>query len=293
MRYLSVVFLFLFSHFLYGQELNCQIIVDAKQVNQTNLQIFKKLEKSLQEFVNKSVWTSRYLPFERRINCSMVFSITNYDGENFVADFQVQSSRPVYGSLYQTNILNYREKSVKFSYLENAPLFFDKSKFDSELTSLIAYYIYLIIGIDANTFEKNRGREAFETAQSIVLNAQIEQGEAWQEKGEKNRWQLVSDLLSMEYEVFNEVLYSYHKGLDLMESEPNQAKEKIKNSLLKLEKLQNGRLNQFLIQLFFDAKSDEIFDIFSAGKEVSEARKLKQVLNKLAPLGHSKWEKIR
>lgn len=293
MRYLSVFFLLLFSHFLCGQELNCRIIVEAKQVNQPNQQIFKKLEKSLQEFVNKELWTSRYLPIEKRINCSMVFSVTSYDGENFVADLQVQSSRPVYGSLYQTNILNYREKSVKFSYLENTPLFFDKSKYNSELTSLIAYYVYVIIGLDANTFEKNRGREAFEMAQSIVLNAQIESGEAWQQKGEKNRWQLVNDLLSMEYEIFNDVLYAYHRGLDLMESQPDEAKEQIKKSIIQLEELQNGRLNQFLIHLFFDAKSDEIYEIFSAGNQVAESRKLKQVLHKLAPLGHSKWDKIR
>ena len=143
-------------------------------------------EKSVQELVNRTQWTSlKVLPNEK-IQCSLVFTITNYENNQITADVQIQSSRPVYNSVYQSNILNYREKSVTFTYLENEPLFFNSNTYTSELTSLVAYYVLLIIGLDADTFALGGGNSYYQEALSVVLNAQVSGNIAWQQLGDNN-----------------------------------------------------------------------------------------------------------
>lgn len=277
-----------------GQELACQITVNTQQVNQTNQQVFKTLEKSVQELVNRTQWTSlKVLPNEK-IQCSLVFTITGYENNQITADVQIQSSRPVYNSVYQSNILNYREKSVVFTYLENEPLFFNPNTYTSELTSLVAYYALLIIGLDADTFALGGGSPYYREAHSVVLNAQVSGNAAWQQSGDNNRWRLVTDLLSTENDFFHEVLYNYHrKGLDILTTDETACKNVLKQAILLFDKMNSNRLNRMLPQLFFDAKSDEIAQIFSSGKTITGMQELKSALERLAPLATNKWQTLK
>lgn len=287
------IFLWLITTSISAQELNCLVSVNTQQVNQTNQQIFKTLEKSLQEFVNRTQWTSlKVLPNEK-IESSITFTITNYENNRFVADIQLQATRPVFASVYQTNLLNYRERNVKFSYMENEPLYFNANTFTSDLTSAIAFYVYIIIGLDADSFSLFGGTPYYRQALSVVQNAQISGDTVWQQTGKNNRWQLVTDLLSNQYITYREVLYQYHRlGIDKLTSDET-SKQEIANSLLQLQKLKSGQLNNFMLQLFFDAKTDEIVNLFSEGNPISNSSELKNILTSLSPLQAEKWQKIK
>ena len=283
----------LISSFSIAQELLCKVTINTQQVNQTNQKIFQNLEKSLQEFINQTQWTSiKTLPNER-IDCSFVLTIKKYENNDFQADIQIQSSRPVYGSAYQTTLLNYQEKNIAFSYLENEPLFFNPNSFSSNLSSIIAYYAYIIIGLDADTFAENGGHPFFKNAFSVVLNAQASTDRAWLQTGENNRWQLVTDMLEG-FDAFHKVMYEYHrKGLVFMANDIKTGKENIANAILELNKIKNLRINNFPLLLFFNAKSDEITEIFSAGKPINNVQRVKETLESLAPLYFEKWQKIK
>lgn len=291
MRSLYII-ICLFPIFAFSQELSCRVSVNTNKVNQTSQRVFKTLEKSLNEFVNQTKWTNIEVLPNEKIDCAMNFVVTSYENNEFVVDLQIQSSRPVYGTTYQTNILNYQEKSVKFSYLENEPLFFNENVYSSNLSSIVSYYVYMILGFDADTFSKKGGENHFKKAMSIVLNAQTSSDVAWSSStGKDNRWQLVNDLLSIDFEQFRGIMYSYHKTLDTFLSDKN-SKENLKNILISFENIKTSRFNNFLIQLFFNAKADEIAQIFSQTENINIVP-LKNSLQKTAPLLSEKWKNLK
>ena len=137
---------------LKGQELNAQVVVNSDLVNQTNQQIFKTLERALNEFINTQVWTNKDFLNQERINCSFVFNLSGYSNDKFEASLQVQSERPIFNTNYNSPILNYLDKDIIFSYQEFQPLFFNESSFESNLISIVSFYAYVILGLDAETF---------------------------------------------------------------------------------------------------------------------------------------------
>ena len=196
MRKLILLCLLIFTMKANAQELSCRVTVNTQRINQTNQRAFVTLQRALQEFVNKTQWTDIKARENERINCSFVLTLSSYENNNFKADLQVQASRPVYGSTYPTPLLNYQEKDITFSYLENEPIYFNPNTFTSNLSSIIAYYALIIIGLDADTFAPNGGNPYFEQALAVVLNAQSSSDSAWQQNGSNNRWQMVTDLLA-------------------------------------------------------------------------------------------------
>ena len=149
---MKIIFYLIFLHLgfnLKGQELNAQVIVNSDLVNQTNQQIFKTLERALYEFINTQVWTKKDFLNQERISCSFVLNLSGYSNDKFEATLQVQSERPVFNSNYNSPILNYMDKDIIFSYQEFQPLFFNESSFESNLISIISFYAYVIIGLDA------------------------------------------------------------------------------------------------------------------------------------------------
>ena len=157
---MKIMFYLIFLHLgfnLKGQELNAQVIVNSDLVNQTNQQIFKTLERALNEFINTQVWTNKDFLNQERISCSFVFNLSGYSNDKFEATLQVQSERPVFNTNYSSPILNYLDKDIIFSYQEFQPLFFNESSFESNLISIISFYAYVIIGLDAETFSPNGG----------------------------------------------------------------------------------------------------------------------------------------
>lgn len=278
----------------FAQELSCKVTINTQRVNQTNQRVFTTLERSLQEYINRKAWTELKVKENERIDCSLVFTVSTYENNVLVADVQIQSSRPVYGSTYQTPLMNYQEKGVSFSYLENEPIYFNPNSFTSNLSSFVAYYAYIIIGVDADSFAPDGGKPYFEKALSVVLNAQGSGDSAWLQNGDNNRWQMVTDLLSNDFSAIHKVLYTYHRqGLDLMGTDPQKAKNGIGEALLMLNQLNYSRINRFMAQLFFDAKSDEIAQILLSGKPIEKRKEVQEVLLKLAPTHAQEWGQIK
>ncbi|MCK8140853.1 DUF4835 family protein [Flavobacterium sp. I-SCBP12n] len=279
--------------FAQAQQLNCTVTVDAQRLSVTNQQVFKTLETSINEFVNKTDWTGVAVKQNEKINCSMYITISSNSLDQFSATIQVQSSRPIYNSSYSSPILNYNDKDFNFRYTEFENLIFNPSSFDSNLVSVLAFYSYIIIGMDADTFVLEAGDTNFEIAQNISNVALQGGSKGWsQADGNQTRYFLINDLLSPTFKQIRQTTFDYHVGLDLMSTDLKTAKEKIKNSIINLSKLNASRPNAFLTRVFFDAKSDEIVSIFSGGPSITVSD-LTENLNKISPLNMSKWSLIK
>ena len=294
MRKLILLCLLIFTMTANAQELSCRVTVNTQRINQTNQRAFVTLQRALQEFVNKTQWTDIKARENERINCSFVLTLSSCEHHNFTADLQGQASRPVYGSTYPTPLINYQEKDITFSYLENEPIYFNPNTFTSNLSSIIAYYALIIIGLDADTFAPNGGNPYFEQALAVVLNAQSSSDSAWQQNGSNNRWQMVTDLLAEDFAGFHKALDTYHRqGLDLMAQDIQKGKNQIGAALLELNQINNSRINRFVSQLFFDAKADEISQLLSGGKPLDKKEEVRAVLLKLAPTRAQEWNQIK
>lgn len=290
----SVVFIFLFVlGFTQAQELNCSVKVNSERITATNQQIFKTLETSLNEFVNKNKWTNRDFKTNERIDCSMFINVSEFNNNVFTATIQVQAARPVYNSTYSTPILNINDKDFTFRYVEFENLFFNPNSFDSNLVSVVAFYAYMILAFDADSFEPQGGNEYLEIAQNIVSVSQSG-GKGWsQSDGLQNRFFLVNDMLSSTFSPVRLGFYEYHnQGLDLMANDLTAGKEGVKNAILTLSKIHSVRPNSYLARVFFDTKSDEILSVFTGGPSVN-ITDLVDNLNRVSPLNASNWSKIK
>lgn len=288
------IFLLFFSYTANSQELNCQVKVNFQQITNVSTQIFKTLETSLNEFMNKTKWTDTDYQNHEKINCSMLFIITSFDNNNFSGTLQVQSSRPIFNSIYSSPVFNFNDKDISFRYVEFENLFFNPNGFDSNLVSLMAFYSYMILGIDADTFQNQGGTSYYELAQNVLNNAQSGGFRGWsQSDGNQNRFFLVTDLLTSTFSPFREALYEYHTlALDTMATDIKASKEKIKSAIATLSKIHRVRPNAFLTRVFFDAKADELVSIYSGGPQVS-ITDLIENLNTISPLNASKWGAIK
>ena len=293
-KILCVLFTYICSFQGTSQELNAQVIVNSDLVNQTNQQIFKTLERSLKEFINTQVWTDEVFLNQEKITCSFVFNLSAYSNDQFEATLQVQSERPVYQTNYDSPVLNFLDKDITFSYQEFQPLFFNESSFESNLISLISFYAYVIIGLDADTFLQNGGNQYFEKARQVVNLAQSSVRKGWKPgDGLRNRFWLIDSLRSNTFKEYRQTMYNYHRsGLDKMTNDPIAGKKALMLSIQDLEPLFQRRPNAFLLQLFFDAKVEEIVNLFQEGPKI-DFKKTEDILKKIAPFFGSRWKQIK
>ncbi|PHQ62268.1 MAG: DUF4835 domain-containing protein [Maribacter sp.] len=282
-----------FSASLSAQELNCVVTINSDQVSQTNQQIFKTLERSLNDFVNKNKWTNRVYRENERVNAQMFITITEYSSNRFKGTLQIQSSRPVFNTSYETPIFNYKDNQVSFEYIEFQPLIFNENVYGSNLVSIVSYYVYIILGLDADTFTLEGGNDFLRTAQKIVTQAQGSNSVGWNQSSDRSRFELIDNLLSNTYREYRVAMYNYHrKGLDILGDNNSTGKQVIAGTMNLFKTMMKRRPNAFLVQTFFDAKSDEIRNIFSGGPKV-DIVKLKETLNSIAPLYSSTWNEIK
>ncbi len=291
-KFLSFLLICCFG-FANAQELNCTVAIDFQKIGTTNQQVFKTLETSLNEFVNKTAWTTTPYKQHEKINCSMTIIMDSYDNGEFSGSIQIQSSRSAYNSTYSSPIFNFNDKNFNFKYQEFENLRYNASNFDSNLISVIAFYCHVIIGLDQDSFAPQGGTETFDAAINIANLAQASGYKGWSstEKGQ-NRFFLINDLTSSTFSPFRDAMYDYHlNGIDLMAKDTKQAKEKIITAINNLKTIYLVRPNSFLSRIFFDAKSDEIVSIFTGGPRIP-VDDLLETLNKVSPLNSSKWSGI-
>ena len=293
MHKLFTIFAVLFFGLSQAQQLNCTISINSQKLSNSNQQVFKTLQTSLTDFVNKTDWNGKVYKQNEKINCSMYITIESNSSDQFSATIQVQSSRPIYNSTYSAPILNYNDKDFSFKYTEYENLIFNPNVFESNLVSVISFYSYIILGLDNDSFDELSGNDNLEIAQNISNIAQQSGYKGWSQiDGNQNRYFLINDLLSPSYSQIRKTSYQYHSGLDLMSTDLKSAKEKIKLALIDISKLNASKPNAFLTRIFFDAKSDEIVSIFSGGPSIS-ITDLTETLNRVSPLNSSKWSTIK
>lgn len=283
-----------FIGFAQAQELNCTVTVNADQVGGTNQQVFKTLQRSLTDFINKNDWTGQGYKNNERINCAMFINVSSYVSGNFTATLQVSASRPVFNSTYSTPILNLNDKEFEFTYNEFQNLTFNPAAFDSNLISVITYYCFMIIGMDADTFSPSGGTMYLETARDVANIAQTSGYKGWSgSDGNSNRYFLVNDMLSTTYAPFREAVYMYnYEGMDIMNRDQKAGKEKIKESIMKLSEVHSVRPNSLMMRVFFDAKADEIVSVFSGGPKISITDMVDN-LNRFSPINAAKWSGVK
>ncbi|MFV8226610.1 DUF4835 family protein [Christiangramia aquimixticola] len=294
-KLLCFILLVAASHLGFSQQLNCEIIVNAEQTGQSNLSVFKTLERSLNEFVNQTTWTDRKFQNHERINCSMFITINSFEGESFNGTIQVQSSRPVYGTSLITPVFNFNDEQFSFNYREYQPLNYSSNSYSNNLVSVISFYVYTILGLDADTFAPEGGTAYFEEANRIVTTAQQGSSRGWQAAdGQRSRFRLNADLLANTYAEYRTALYDYHRlGLDVMHEDVIAGKDMIAQSLKKLEVMNDRRNNSLLLRTFLDSKADEITSIYSGGPAYDNSDELMKTLNNIAPRYARNWRNIR
>ena len=290
----KILLFILFSFFSFSQVLDCKVSVNADLVDQTNSQIFETLEMELNEFINKTSWVNIRSEDYNRINCTMLITIENYANNEFQANLQIQSSRPVFGSTYATPLLNRKDDNFNFSYQEFESLNFNPNNTNTSLVSLISYYVFVILGIDADSFALFGGDPYYVQARKIVDLSQTNRFSGWKQSENKtNRYWLIDQLSTNPFSLFRQAFYDYHiNGLDLMVNQPELGKQTISKSIADLKSLSESRPNSLVVQLFFDTKSDEVVQIFSGGPSFDTSQ-LRKDLNRIAPFFSAKWVGIR
>lgn len=288
------VWLLIFScGFIQAQQLNCTVTLNTQKISNANQQVFKTLETAISEFVNKTDWTGQTLSQKEKVDCSMYITISSYNSDQFVANIQVQSSRNIYNSTYSSPVLNINDKDFTFNYTEFENLIYNPTSYDSNLVSVLSFYSYIILGMDADTFIPLFGDRYFKEAISIANLAQQGGSKGWnQSDGTMSRYILINDLMSSTYNEIRQSSFQYYLGLDMMHQDLKKAKETIKGSLLNLAKLNGTKPNSYLLRIFMDSKSDEIVSIFTGGPSVA-INDLVDSLNKTSSSNSGKWQLLK
>ena len=279
-----------------AQELNCTVTVNSDQIQGTNKQVFNSLQNVISEFMNSQRWTEMSFATEERIDCSINIIVSTYnvgDGKFEGVEFTVQSRRPVYGSNYNTTILNLRDTEVDFIYQESDRLEFIENMVSSNLTSLLAYYAYIIIGYDTDTYARLGGTPYFQKAENIVLSGQSSDYSGWQAyKGKALRYTLANNLMDEAFKKFRNYLYEYHRlGLDQMVDNTTNARARIAEGLPIVRDANRARPSGMIVTAFMDAKSDELVNIFSEGS-TEQKQAVYEVLTDIAPTRTNQFEAI-
>ncbi len=292
----TLTLLFLGTITLSAQELNCNVIVNVgPQVETTERRVFKDMETAFYQFLNNRRWTDDVFSLEEKISCNLIITIESRPAVgNFTASVQIQSSRPIYNSNYESLLFNFADRDWQFEYTESQPLEFNDNNFTNNLTSMLAFYAYVIIGLDYDSFERLGGTPFFEKAQQTVNNTQQANRPGWSqfEGNFRNRFWLAENFNSQQLVAAREAIYKYHRlALDRFIEDPDEARRTVLQVLKDLQQAHRRKPNSILIIAFFDAKNDEIASMFSEGN-LQVRREAYEIAKELDPSNTSKYEAI-
>ena len=280
---------------LFAQELNCNVSVASPQISGSDKEVFNTLQTAIREFVNNKKWTNNIFKVEERIECSILVTISERPStEQFKGSIQIQARRPVYGTSYSTTMFNYIDKDLDFTYLQSQPFEWSENTHLNNLTSILAYYAYIILGIDYDSYSMNGGSVYFDKALGIVNAAQNAQEKGWKSfESQKNRYWLVESLTNSNYGAFHDFNYKYHRlGLDVMSDKTDQGRNTIVQCIDNLLKLKRTNPNVYFFQVLFTSKSDELVNLFSGQNANIDKATIAKSLMELDPANAGKYKKI-
>ncbi len=294
MKKILFIILMWISHGVNAQELFCNVQVNASQIQTSDRKVFQTLQTAIYEFVNNTKWTDASIKNEERIECTFLINIKEkVSNDEYKASIQIQSTRPIYGTSYKSTMLNYLDNNFRFRYLEYQSLEFNENTNLSNLTSVLAYYVYIVLGLDFDTFSEYGGAPYYIKAQNIVNNAQNAREIGWKAfESDKNRYWLVHDLLDTRYEEIHNCYYRYHRvGMDMLSEKTEDGRYDITEALEELRGVYRDNPSAFILKIFFDAKADEIIKIYSEAFPNEQARIVK-LLTEIDPANSTKYQAI-
>ena len=281
-----------------AQELKCTISINSEQVQGSNKAIFTTLQQSMEEFVNTQRWTNMTFQEKERIECSMMIVVKSVQDNMFVCEFTCQSRRPVFGTTYTTPTLNIKDENFTFTYQEYDRMEFQHNTFTSNLTAMVAYYCYLIIAHDMDSFAKLGGTPYFQVCEDIVTSAQsasLDNAEmvGWKAfESNRNRYALTNNLMDEAFKKYRAYYYDYHRhGLDEMVNNVANGRARIAKDIKVLKEAYNARPATYLVGTFLDAKSDELVNIFKSGT-ADEKKMVYELLMDIDPTRQDTYENI-
>lgn len=300
MRYLKIVSFLIFMlsvNMVRAQELNCTVTIITNintEVTTAEKELFEQLKQTIYDLMNNTKWTKDRFKVEERINCQMQLQINTINAGNFTGSLQVQATRPCFNSSYNSTLLNFQDDDFAFSYTKSSVVLFAPNQFRDNLSSILAFYAYFIIGLDYDSFSNKGGTPYFQEAQQIVSNAQSSGSAGWKsnEQGKRNRYWLVDNALQQLFDPLREGSYEYHrKGMDVMYSKPDDARKAMIAALQKISKISATRPNSINVLNFAQSKVTEIKSIFADATE-AEKTEVVTVLKKIDPANSSKYDAI-
>ncbi|SRR6056297_1144504 len=297
-RILLTLSLLLIIGGIQAQELKCNVQVVSQKIAGSNKQVFETMQNAIFEFMNNRVWTDHVYGIEERIECNLMFNITEQlSADEFRGTLQIQSRRPVFNTNYYTTMFNFVDNDIQFRYIEFEPLEFDLNSHTSNLTSLLAFYAYFIIALDYDSFSFEGGTPFYNNAEKIVINAQNANQKGWKpvdDMSHKNRYWLIKDMIDAEYAPVREFYYRYHRhGLDMMDSKVAEGRAEIAKSLELLQEVYRDRPDPYMhvLRLVFDAKADEFVKVFSESVP-EEKNRVFAILSEIDQSNRNKYEAI-
>jgi len=297
-RYFLLIVLLSGTDLIYSQELNCNVQVSAQKIQGSNRQVFESMQRDIYEFMNNMVWTNHVYSYAERIDCNILITLTDqFSADEFRGTIQIQLKRPIFNTTYNSTMLNFMDNNFQFRYVEFQPLEFDPNSYRSSLVSVLAYYAYMILGFDYDSFSTLGGTEFFQVAEKIVTNAQNASEPGWKPydgSRNRNRYWLVKNVLDKEYEGVRRFIHEYNiNGLDRMESRTAEARTSIAESLKLLQEVYRAKPDpyMYLVQVILESKTDELVSIFSEAFPEEKSRVI-QILVEIDPGNRTKYEKI-
>ncbi len=293
-RFAGLIFILFITFQSYSQEFLCSVSVNSSRIEGTDKRVFESLQISLNEFINNRVWTNYQFQGEERIECSMMITIeSRISTDEFKGRVNLALRRPVFNTTYNSVLFNYIDENIQFRYIENQSLDFTENTYTSNLTSVVAYYLYLFLGMDFDSFSLNGGNPFYERAQAIANAAQSSPYGGWKAyESTKNRYWMVENLLNPSYRSIRQFIYEYHRlGLDVLTDNTTEGRAKITQNLNLLKTVYNERPNLFFLQLILEAKRNEFIELYSEGS-VMEKTEAVNILTKIDPANSSKYQAI-
>ena len=295
MTRIFLLFALIFSAgILNGQEFRCNVSVSSSRVEGTNKQVFESMRTDIYEFMNNRKWSDNVFNTDERIECTIFIQINQQiSSDEFSGTLQVQLNRPVFNSSYNSPLLNLKDNDLQFKYVEFQPMEFDENSNSNPLTNILAFYAYTILGFDYDTFSPLGGSAYFQKARAIVNRSQNAREKGWRAfEGNFNRFWLIENVTNQSYGPFRELLYRYHRlGLDLLAEKPDLGRSEIADALKNMQRVYRSKPDTYINRIFFDAKSDEIVNVFSKGS-MDEKGRVMSILTECDPSNSGKYEKI-
>lgn len=277
-----------------AQELNCSVEINTDKISGTDKNVFTTLQNAISEYMNNTQWGNAQFLANERIECKLFFTIASYDGSTMSGDLQIQSTRPVYNSVYTTTLINFKDANIEFAYQENEPLVFSETSMESNLTAILNFYAYFILAMDFDSFALNGGDLYYEKAANVVTLAQSSGESGWKAfEDNKNRSAVLSAYTDNATKEIRTMIYNYHrKGLDEMVLSPDKGRGVITQSLETLKKIYEVAPMSVALSMFKDAKLDELVNVYSKSN-LSEKQSVYELLYPLYPTEVQRLNQIK